>query len=49
MIEKKTKTITQSQSAKKQSETELIELKDQVDIKDRKLILFQRRVSKLIF
>ncbi|KER30398.1 hypothetical protein T265_03134 [Opisthorchis viverrini] len=42
-LEKKTKSLTAAQAAKRQTETEMAELKDQLDIKERKLALLQRK------
>ncbi|VDQ06340.1 unnamed protein product [Trichobilharzia regenti] len=45
LLEKKTKALNTAQSAKRQIEQELTELKDQMDMKDRKISLLQRKAS----
>ncbi|CAH8534486.1 unnamed protein product [Heterobilharzia americana] len=45
LLEKKTKALNTAQSAKRQTEHELTELKDQMDMKDRKISLLQRKIE----
>lgn len=44
LLEKKTKLVANNATGKRQLETELAELKDQVDLKERKISLLQRKV-----
>jgi len=45
MIEKKTQAAMQAQQERNRMNTELTELKDHMDIKDRKINVLQRKVS----
>lgn len=45
LIEKKTQTAIQAQQERNRFNTELTELKDHMDIKDRKINVLQRKVS----
>nr|CAH8849891.1 unnamed protein product [Trichobilharzia regenti] len=47
LLEKKTKALNTAQSAKRQIEQELTELKDQMDMKDRKISLLQRKIENV--
>lgn len=47
MIEKKTQAAMQAQQERNRINTELTELKDHMDIKDRKISVLQRKVSAL--
>lgn len=47
MIEKKTQAAMQAQQERNRMNTELTELKDHMDIKDRKINVLQRKVSHL--
>ncbi|CDS41937.1 ELKS:Rab6 interacting:CAST family [Echinococcus multilocularis] len=47
LLEKKTKLVASNATGKRQLETELAELKDQVDLKERKISLLQRKVENL--
>ncbi|VDK20105.1 unnamed protein product [Taenia asiatica] len=47
LLEKKTKLVANNATGKRQLETELAELKDQVDLKERKISLLQRKVENL--
>ncbi|CAH8560104.1 unnamed protein product [Heterobilharzia americana] len=47
LLEKKTKALNTAQSAKRQTEHELTELKDQMDMKDRKISLLQRKIENV--
>lgn len=47
MIEKKTQAAMQAQQERNRMNTELTELKDHMDIKDRKINVLQRKVSGL--
>lgn len=49
MIEKKTQAAMQAQQERNRMNTELTELKDHMDIKDRKINVLQRKVSGLEF
>lgn len=50
MIEKKTQAAMQAQQERNRMNTELTEIKDHMDIKDRKINVLQRKVSRsLIF
>lgn len=49
MIEKKTQAAMQAQQERNRMNTELTELKDHMDIKDRKINVLQRKVSALQF
>lgn len=49
MIEKKTQAAMQAQQERNRMNTELTELKDHMDIKDRKINVLQRKVSGLRF
>lgn len=49
MIEKKTQAAMQAQQERNRMNTELTELKDHMDIKDRKINVLQRKVSGLQF
>lgn len=49
MIEKKTQAAMQAQQERNRMNTELTELKDHMDIKDRKINVLQRKVSDLRF
>ncbi len=43
-MEKKTKLVATNATGKRQLETEVSELKDQIDLKERKISLLQRKV-----
>lgn len=45
MIEKKTQAAMQAQQERNRMNTELTEIKDHMDIKDRKINVLQRKVS----
>ena len=45
VIEKKTQAVVQAQQERNRINTELTELKDHMDIKDRKINVLQRKVS----
>ncbi len=45
-VELKAKQLTTAQNDKKRVEAELAELKDHIDIKDRKINVLQRKVSQ---
>lgn len=47
MIEKKTQNAMQSVQEKNRAQTELTELKEHMDIKDRKINVLQRKVGTL--
>ncbi|VDP24392.1 unnamed protein product [Schistosoma curassoni] len=47
LLEKKSKALNSAQSAKRQIEQELTELKDQMDIKDRKISLLQKKIENI--
>ncbi|CAH8553200.1 unnamed protein product [Schistosoma guineensis] len=47
LLEKKSKALNSAQSAKRQTEQELTELKDQMDIKDRKISLLQKKIENI--
>ncbi|VDN97545.1 unnamed protein product [Rodentolepis nana] len=47
LLEKKSKLMATNATGKRQLETELAELKDQVDLKERKISLLQRKVENL--
>uniref|UniRef100_A0A5K3EF92 GRIP domain-containing protein n=1 Tax=Mesocestoides corti TaxID=53468 RepID=A0A5K3EF92_MESCO len=47
LLEKKAKMVATNATGKRQLEAELAELKDQVDLKDRKISLLQRKVENL--
>ena len=47
MIEKKTEAAMQAQQERNRMNTELTELKDHMDIKDRKINVLRRKVSGL--
>ena len=47
MIEKKTEAAMQAQQERNRMNTELTELKDHMDIKDRKINVLRRKVSDL--
>ncbi|KAH8876377.1 ERC protein 2 [Schistosoma japonicum] len=47
LLEKKSKALNTAQSAKRQTEQELTELKDQMDMKDRKISLLQRKIENV--
>ncbi|KAL5110471.1 ELKS/Rab6-interacting/CAST family member 1 [Taenia crassiceps] len=47
LLEKKTKLMANNATGKRQLETDLAELKDQVDLKERKISLLQRKVENL--
>lgn len=49
MIEKKTQAAMQAQQERNRMNTELTEIKDHMDIKDRKINVLQRKVSPLSF
>lgn len=49
MIEKKTQAAMQAQQDRNRMNTELTEIKDHMDIKDRKINVLQRKVSYHIF
>jgi len=49
MIEKKTQAAMQAQQERNRMNTELTELKDHMDIKDRKINVLQRKVSALFY
>ena len=53
MIEKKTQAATQAamqaQQERNRINTELTEIKDHMDIKDRKINVLQRKVSSLLY
>lgn len=49
MIEKKTQNAMQSVQEKNRAQTELTELKEHMDIKDRKINVLQRKVIDTIF
>ena len=46
-VDKKIKQMTNVQGERKQLEVEIKELKDQMDIKDRKVLVLQKKVSGL--
>ncbi|KAM7537145.1 hypothetical protein Aperf_G00000072080 [Anoplocephala perfoliata] len=47
LLEKKSKMMANNATGKRQMETELAELKDQVDLKERKISLLQRKIENL--
>lgn len=49
MIEKKTQNAMQSVQEKNRAQTELTELKEHMDIKDRKINVLQRKVIDIMF
>lgn len=49
MIEKKTQAAMQAQQERNRMNTELTEIKDHMDIKDRKINVLQRKVSHLFY
>jgi len=49
MIEKKTQAAMQAQQERNRMNTELTEIKDHMDIKDRKINVLQRKVSPLLY
>lgn len=49
MIEKKTQAAMQAQQERNRMNTELTEIKDHMDIKDRKINVLQRKVSRLSY
>lgn len=49
MIEKKTQVAIQAQQERNRMNTELTEIKDHMDIKDRKINVLQRKVSPLFY
>lgn len=48
MIEKKTQAAMQAQQERNRMNTELTEIKDHMDIKDRKINVLQRKVRPLL-
>lgn len=49
LIEKKTQAVLQAQQERNRMNTELTELKDHMDIKDRKINVLQRKVGFLFY
>lgn len=49
LIEKKTQAVLQAQQERNRMNTELTELKDHMDIKDRKINVLQRKVRFIIY
>lgn len=45
LLEKKAKIVATNATGKRQLETEVTEMKDQIDLKDRKISLLQRKVG----
>ena len=49
LIEKKGKQVLQAQTDRKRAETELAEVRDHMDIKERKINVLQRKVRRSVF